>query len=121
MYSVLYDRICGWLCVAAAVTGWVWGGVSHFMAITPAERLIYAAAGSLMILAARGRPRYAVLCALWLGMGIFLWGLAGLAGLNANGVFRTTEPLENALRFVAGGWGMVAAVEDALAWRRKTA
>jgi hypothetical protein len=50
---------------------------------------------------------------------LFGWGIAGFVWpVTWMGM---SEPLENALRLVAGLWGMYASVNDVLAWRSSLA
>ncbi|WP_067934591.1 hypothetical protein [Alicyclobacillus kakegawensis] len=116
MYARVYDRLVGWLCLASAAVGWLSGRIGDYMHIWPLESCILLGIGVLALLGARARLRYTVAVALVLGLALFLWGVTGSVHPHLPGA--TAEPLECALRIVAGAWGVYTAVEDTLSWRR---
>ena len=117
MYTHLYNRLCGWLYVVLALTGLTAGHVGDYIHVSQAESVLYLCVGIFAMTAARFRHRDATLVAVVLGLGLFGWGIVGLAW-PTNGL-GTSDPLESALHLVAGAWGMYAAVTDTLAWRQR--
>ncbi|WP_067927922.1 hypothetical protein [Alicyclobacillus shizuokensis] len=117
MYARVYNRLVGWLCLAAAAVGWLFGHIGDYMHILPLESCILLGFGVLALLGARSRLRYTVAVALVLGIALFLWGVDGSFQSHLPGA--TAEPLECALRIIAGAWGVYTAVEDTLSWRRR--
>lgn len=118
MYARVYDRLCGWVFVALGVCGLALGGIPGYIVLERADAWLHVILGAVMVAAARSRHRTAVLCAVWAGLGLFVWGVIGLTGSGPRYGLGVAEPLECAVHLVAGAWGMYIAVQDVLDWRR---
>lgn len=117
VYATLYNRLCGWLLVATGALGLFFGQLGDYARFTTAESCGHLGLGFLSLLAARsGRRRYAASGALGVGLSLFFWGISGLTWPNTP--WWTSEPVDNALRLVAGIWGMYIAVQEVQDWRR---
>lgn len=117
MYTPLYNRLCGWLFFALGTIGFAIGHVGSYIRVSLAESILYLCLGFIGMAGARLRHRDCSLVCVQLGLGLFLWGIAGFVWPRS--VIGSSEPLESAIRVVAGLWGMYAAVTDVLDWRSR--
>jgi hypothetical protein len=115
MYAPIYNRLCGWTFFALGVIGFTVGKLETYIRFSMPESCLYTSIGLLGMVTARLRRRDATVFALLLGIGLFIFGLAGFIWPVSR--LGTSEPLESAMRLVAGLWGMYSAVTDVLAWR----
>jgi 4-amino-4-deoxy-L-arabinose transferase-like glycosyltransferase len=115
MYAPIYNRLCGWAFFTLGIIGFTAGHLGTYIRFSVPESALCTTVGLLGMVAARLRRRDAAVFALLFGVGLFAIGLAGL--IWPVSWFGTSEPLENAVRLVAGLWGMYSAVTDVLAWR----
>ncbi|MCL6446427.1 MAG: hypothetical protein K6T83_23775 [Alicyclobacillus sp.] len=118
MYAPLYCRLCGWLFTAFGLAGLIWGRLGQLLHFRVEDAAIYLVLGIIGMGAARSRHRNAVLASLFCGLLLLAWGMAGMAWPD----FRVIggEPLENAIRVVAGFWGLYVSVQDVLTWRSES-
>jgi len=119
MYTPIFNRLCGWLFFALGLVGFTTGSVENYIRVSTFEGIAYTAIGLLGMVTARLRHRDATFFSLLFGLMLFGWGVAGFVWPVT--WMGTSEPLENAVRLVAGLWGMYASVNDVLAWRTSLA
>ncbi len=115
MYSIVYNRLLGWTFAVLAMMGWWFHSIGDYIALTHTENLVNSGFAVVFLFFARQRMRYASATALALGLLFLAWAICGMAGIPLP--TGTADPLENALRFVAGSWGVYVALHDVAAWR----
>jgi hypothetical protein len=115
MYAPVYNRLCGWTFFTMGIIGFTVGKLGTYIRFSMPESILYIAIGLFGMITARVRHRDATVFAMLLGIGLFLFGVAGFIWPTSR--LGTSEPLESAVRLVAGLWGMYSAVTDVLAWR----
>lgn len=116
VYARLFNRLTGWLYFVTGMAGLFTTHWGSYMRFSPSETALHIALGLLAMSAARGRLRGAAVGALWIGLCSLLWGIWGLAWPIS--VLGGAEPVENAVHFVIGLWGLYVAVHDVSEWRR---
>lgn len=116
VFAALYDRLCGWLLIFLATVGFATGHLGDYIGLTTAESSLLMVLGVISLIGARSRSRYAVPVAFFIGIFLLAWSILGI--LNPALVAFPSDPLENVLRIVVGGWGIYVAVQDFLSWRQ---
>jgi hypothetical protein len=118
VYAAIYNRLCGWSLLGIAIIGYTVGHLGDYVDISASERHVVLALGIISILGARCRPRYSTPIAMFLGLILAVWGLWGI--LSPSTIIGYAEPLESAIRIVAGGWGCYVAIQDFFTWRQSS-
>lgn len=119
MYASTYDRLLGWLFTALGIAGLVTNHIGSYLTLSRPETGLNLFIGVVAMACARSRLRISTLCAMLIGILLFLWGIWGLAWPAS--FVGTAEPLEIAVHIVAGLWGMYVSVHDVNQWRHATA
>lgn len=114
MYAPLYNRLCGWLFFALGMIGLTTGRLGDYMKFHLPESIACVTIGVLGMLAARASRRGSVLACLLLGVLLLTYGMLGF--FRPMWLPGGAEPLDNALRVVAGIWGIYTGVADVRRW-----
>ncbi|SFU50982.1 hypothetical protein [Alicyclobacillus macrosporangiidus] len=114
MEARVYDRLCGWLCLALGITGWWTGAVWDYMRITRPEAGLWTALGVLAVLGARAKRREAFLVCCLLTFALASWAI--WAWVDSSARLGTVEPLEGLIRLLAAVWGVYAAGSELARW-----
>ncbi|WP_029421110.1 hypothetical protein [Alicyclobacillus macrosporangiidus] len=110
----VYDRLCGWLCLALGITGWWTGAVWDYMRIARPEAVLWTSLGVLAVLGARAKRREAFLVCCLLTLALAAWGVLGW--MDSSAWLGPMEPLEGLIRLLAAVWGVYAAGSEMAQW-----
>ena len=117
MYTSLFNRLCGWLLIALGTIGLLAGGIGDYMQMSGLESDVFLGLGVLAVMGARSRFRYAFPTAFLLAAVLLAWGILGIA--QPQTILGYAEPLDNAVRCLAGIWGLYTVFHDFVLWRRE--
>lgn len=117
MYAKLTCRLIGWIYLCLGGIGFFNGKLGEYMIFTRPESITNLLIGVFAVMLSRRRTRYAVAGSFLLGLILCTGGFCGLY-LSHLYWIGTAEPLDSALRFVAGLWGLYSAISDIILWRK---
>jgi hypothetical protein len=117
MFCTLYNRLCGWVLIALASVGFLFGHIGDYLELSHGENVLCLCLGVIAVWGARVRQRYAFMLTVLVGFFMFLWGIWGMFWPGI--VVGSAEPLENAIRIVLGAWGIYVSLQDIWTFRNR--